>query len=180
MKKDFVLAIYDCDQKLLKSAEKARDKNIEMYDVYTPFPVHGLDDAMGIKRSFLPYITFLAGAAGLATAMGLQVYTSAISWPAVIGGKPFISWPAFIPVTFELTVLFAAHATVAAFLIYNKLFPGKEPMIMHPEQTCSKFVIALEKDKVNVEDVTALFKEYGAIEVSVKNIDTNPKPPSLI
>ena len=179
MKKDFVLAIFDDDQKLLKGAFKARDKNIEMYDVYTPFPVHGLDDAMGIKRSWLPYVTFVMGAVGLSVAMGFQIWTSAFSWPIIIGGKPFVSWPAFIPVTFEVTVLFAAHGTVAAFLIYNKLFPGKEPFILHAEQTCNKFIIAIEKDKVNVEDVTKLFQEQGAVEVQVKNVDTNPKPPAL-
>lgn len=174
MKKDFLLAIYDCEEKLLKSAEKARDKNVEMYDVYTPFPVHGLDDAMGIKRSFLPYVTFLAGAAGLTLALGFQIWTSAFSWPTIIGGKPFISLPAFIPITFELTVLFAAHTTVAAFLIYNKLFPGKKPVIMHEEQTCNKFVIAIEKEKANVDDLTNLFKEHGAIEVKVQNVDMCP------
>lgn len=174
MKKDFLLAIYDCEEKLLKSAEKARDKNVEMYDVYTPFPVHGLDDAMGIKRSFLPYVTFLAGAAGLTLALGFQIWTSAFSWPTIIGGKPFISLPAFIPITFELTVLFAAHTTVAAFLVYNKLFPGKKPVIMHEEQTCNKFVIAIEKEKANVDDLTNLFKEHGAIEVKVQNVDMCP------
>jgi hypothetical protein len=153
MKKDFLLAIYDCEEKLLKSAEKARDKNIEMYDVYTPFPVHGLDDAMGIKRSFLPYVTFLMGACGLALAVGFQIWTSAFDWPTIIGGKPFISWPAFIPISFELTVLFAAHSTVVAFLVYNKLYPGKKPVIMHEEQTCNKFVIAIEKDSANIECV---------------------------
>lgn len=175
MKKDFVLAIYDCEEKLLKSAFKARDKNIEMYDVYTPFPVHGLDDAMGIKRSFLPYVTFAAGAFGLIFSMGFQIWTSAYSWPAIIGGKPFISIPAFVPVTFEITVLLAAHTTVVAFLLYNKLFPGKEAVLMHDEQTCNKFVIAMEKEKINVEDVTSLLKEHGAIEVSEKNVDTNPR-----
>ncbi len=174
MKKDFLLAIYDCEEKLLHSAEKARDKNIEMYDVYTPFPVHGLDDAMGIKRSFLPYVTFVAGTIGLIFAFGFQVWTSAFDWPMIIGGKPFISWPAFIPISFEVTVLFAAHATVGAFCVHNKLFPGKKPMLVHPEQTCSKFIIAIEKDKVSVEDATILFKEHGAIEVKVQNVDTNP------
>jgi hypothetical protein len=174
MKKDFLLAIYDCEEKLLKSAEKARDKNIEMYDVYTPFPVHGLDDAMGIKRSFLPYITFGAGTVGLVFALGVQIWTSAYSWPTIIGGKPFISLPAFIPITFEVTVLFAAHATVLAFLVFNKLFPGKPAVLMHEEQTCNKFVIAIEKEKVNIDDATNLFKEHGAIEVSVKNVDMNP------
>ncbi len=171
MKKDFLLAIYDCEEKLLESAEKARDKQIEMYDVYTPFPVHGLDDAMGIKRSFLPYVTFIAGATGLMFAMGFQLWSSVIDWPTIIGGKPFASVPAFVPVTFEITVLFAAHTTVLAFLISNKLFPGKSAVVMHDEQTCSKFVIALEKDKVNVDDVTNLFKEHGAIEVSERNVD---------
>lgn len=179
MKKDFVLAIFDDDEKLLKGAFKARDKNIEMYDVYTPFPVHGLDDAMGIKRSFLPYVTLIMGAVGLGIAIGFQIWTSAFSWPVNVGGKPFISLPAFLPVAFEVTILLAAHGTVAAFLAYNKLFPGKEPLILHPEQTCNKFVIAVEKDKVNVEDVTKLFEEHGAVEIQVKNIDTNPKPPAL-
>lgn len=174
MKKDFLLAIYDCEEKLLKSAEKARDKKVEMYDIYTPFPVHGLDDAMGIKRSFLPYITFVAGAVGLVFSLGFQIWTSAYSWPVIVGGKPFISIPAFIPVTFEITILFAAHATVIAFLLYNKLFPGKSPVIMDEDQTCHKFVIAMEKDKVNIDDVSSLFKENGAIEVKVKNVDTKP------
>ncbi len=174
MKKDFLLAIYDCEEKLLKSAEKARDKNVEMYDVYTPFPVHGLDDAMGIKRSFLPYITFIAGVGGLTLALGLQIWTSAFSWPTIIGGKPFISLPAFIPITFELTVLFAAHTTVLAFLVYNKLFPGKKAVIMHEEQTCNKFVIAIEKEKANIDDLSSLFKEHGAIEVKVQNVEMCP------
>ncbi|MFT6630684.1 MAG: hypothetical protein ACJAS4_000626 [Bacteriovoracaceae bacterium] len=174
MKKDFLLAIYDCEEKLLESAYKARDKNVEMYDVYTPFPVHGLDDAMGIKRSFLPYITFGAGATGLAFGLGFQIWTSAFSWPTIIGGKPFISLPAFIPISFEVTILFAAHTTVAAFLIYNKLFPGKKAVIMHEEQTCNKFVIAIEKEKANVEDLTTLFKEHGAIEVKIQNVDMCP------
>ena len=89
-----------------------------------------------------------------------------------IGGKPFISWPAFAPISFELTVLFAAHITVLAFLVYNRLFPGKQPMILHEEQTCNKFVIAMERDKVNIDDATNLLKEHGAIEVNIKNVDT--------
>ena len=174
MKKDFLLAIFDCEEKLLHSAEKARDKKVTMYDVYTPFPVHGLDDAMGIKRSILPYITFIAGACGLTFALGFQIWTSAFDWPTIIGGKPFISIPAFIPITFELTVLFAAHTTVLSFLAINKLYPGKKPVIMHDEQTCNKFIIAIEKENANIDDLTTMFKEHGAIEVKVQNVDMNP------
>lgn len=171
MKKDFVLATFDCDEKVLHATEKVRDKNIDIYDIYAPFPVHGLDEAMGIKRSILPYVTFLAGATGLCLALGFQIWTSAVDWPTIIGGKPFISLPAFIPITFEITVLLGAHTTVLAFLVINKLFPGKQPTIIDPRQTEDMFIMAIEKDKANVDDVTALLKEQGAVEVRVQNID---------
>jgi len=174
MKKDFVLATFECDEKLLHSTEKVVSKNIDIYDIYTPFPVHGLDEAMGIKRSFLPYITLLAGLAGLGIALGFQIWTSAIDWPTIIGGKPFISIPAFIPITFEITVLLGAHTTVLAFLATNQLFPGKTPFIIDPRQTEDLFIMAIEKDKANVEDITALLKESGAIEVKVQNLELNP------
>jgi len=174
MKKDFVIATFECDEKLLHTTEKVISKNIDIYDIYTPFPVHGLDEAMGIKRSVLPYVTFAAGLTGLLIAMGFQVWTSAIDWPNIIGGKPFLSIPAFIPITFEITILLGAHTTVAAFLLMNKLYPGKQAVIIDPGQTDDKFIMAIEKDKTNVEDVTALLKENGAIEVRVQNIDLNP------
>ena len=91
-----------------------------------------------------------------------------------IGGKPSNSIPAFIPVSFELTVLFGAHTTVAAFLAINKLFPGKKPVIIDPAQTEDKFIMAIEKDGNNVEDITKLLTEEGALNVEVKNIDLNP------
>lgn len=174
MKKDYVIATFECDEKLLHTTEKVVSKNIDIYDIYTPFPVHGLDEAMGIKRSILPYVTFAAGATGLLLALGFQIWTSAVDWPTIIGGKPFLSIPAFIPITFEITVLLGAHTTVAAFLLMNKLYPGKEPVIIDPGQTEDKFIMAIEKDKANVEDVTALLKENGAIEVKVQNLDLNP------
>lgn len=171
MKKDFVLATFECDEKLLHTTEKATDKNIKIYDIYTPFPVHGLDEAMGIKRSILPYVTLLAGATGLLLAISFQIWAAAVDWPTIIGGKPFISLPAFIPITFEFTVLLGAHTTVLAFLVLNKLYPGKKPVIIDPAQTEDKFIMAIDKDNVNVEDVTALLKEHGATEVKVQNID---------
>lgn len=174
MKKDFVLAIFEDDEALLKGAEKAKDKKIDIYDIYTPFPVHGLDEALGIKRSILPYVTFGAGAAGLTFALALQIWTSAVDWPIVVGGKPFASIPAFIPVSFELTVLFAAHTTVLAFLVLNKLFPGKKPVIFDRHQTDHRFVLAVEKEKVNVDEMTSMMTELGAVEVKVQNVELNP------
>ena len=171
MKKDFILATFEDDRHVLAATKKARDKNMQIFDIYTPFPVHGLDEAMGIKRSILPYVTLAAGAMGLMVAIALQVYTNAIDWPIIVGGKPFNSIPAFVPISFELTVLFGAHTTVAAFLALNKLYPGKQPHIFHPEQTCHTFIMAFEKNSVNAEEVSKLVKEFGAVEVKEESAD---------
>lgn len=165
MKKDFLIAVFEDDMQVMEATKKAREKNMPIYDIYTPFPVHGLDEAMGIKRSILPYVTLVAGIGGLLCAIALQVWTSAIDWPIIVGGKPFNSIPAFVPIAFELTVLFGAHTTVAAFLALGKLFPGKQPYLFDASQTSHSFVMAFDKSAVNVEDVTKMVKEYGALEV---------------
>lgn len=170
MKKDFILAIFDDEEKMIASAESVRSKQIDIYDFYTPFPVHGLDELLGIKRSILPYVTFLAGAAGLGFAIFLQVYTSAVDWPINVGGKPFLSGPAFIPIGFELTVLFAAHTTVGAFCALNKLFPGKKPVIFHENQTDHKFVLVIEKNNNDISELKSIIGD-GAEDVYVKNME---------
>lgn len=171
MKKDYLIATYDCEEKLMEATKKVKAKKIEIYDIYTPFPVHGLDEAMGIKRSILPYVTLIAGAMGLATALALQIWTSAVDWPMNIGGKPSNSIPAFIPVSFELTVLFGAHITVGAFLALNKLWPGRQPTILDPAQTEDKFLMVIPKVGNQQDDVTHLLKEYGALTVESKHVD---------
>jgi len=166
MRKNFVLAIYDDEEKLLAAAFKAREKKYKFYDIYTPFPVHGLDDAMDIKRSILPYVTFVMGLIGLIVAISTQIWMSAIDWPINVGGKPFISLPAFVPISFELTVFFAAHMTVGAFLFMNKLFPGKKPVIFDSAQTCHKFIVVHEKDAVDFDEVSKFYTDNGALEVT--------------
>lgn len=165
MKKDFILATFEDDIPVMEATKKARNRNIAIYDIYTPFPVHGLDEAMGIKRSILPYVTLLAGATGLMCAIALQVYTNGVDWPVIVGGKAPIAIPAFVPIMFELTVLFGAHTTVAAFLFINKLYPGKKPLVFDPDQTCHKFIMAFDKSSVNAEEVENLMKESGAVEI---------------
>jgi len=173
MKKDYVIAKFECDEKIMNATKKVVSKNINIHDIYTPFPVHGLDEAMGITRSMLPYVTLVAALCGGTLAFFGMAYIFNISWPINIGGKPFMSIPSFIPITFEMTILFGAHTTVAAFLLMNKLFPGKQPVIIDPAQTEDMFIMAIEKDGTNLEDVTALLKEHGAVEVEVQNIDLN-------
>jgi len=110
---------------LLRAVRKARSQMFRVYDVFAPFPVHGLDEAMGIRRTRLPYVTLLAGLTGLATALTLQFYTNVLDWPLDVGGKPdsVKTLLAFVPISFELTVLFAGLGTVAALL----LAPGSTP-----------------------------------------------------
>ena len=103
--------------------------------------------------------------------MALQIWTSAVDWPINVGGKPFISMPAFVPVSFELTVLFAAHTTVLAFLVINKLYPGRKPVIFHADQTDHKFVMAVEKEQADFDELSLLLKSNGAESVELKNID---------
>jgi hypothetical protein len=95
----------------------------------------------------------------------MQIWMSEVSWPVVIGGKPFASIPAFIPVTFELTILFGAHTTVLAFFVINKLWPGKEVQLFDQEQTESKFIIAVDKTKASADEVSSILKSSGALEV---------------
>ena len=166
MKKDFIIAAFEDDRPVLAATKEAKSKNIAIYDIYTPFPVHGLDEAMGIKRSILPYVTFVAGLTGFLCALGLQVYANGYAWPVNVGGKAPIALPAFVPIMFELTVFFGAHITVLAFLALNKLYPGKKPVVFDPDQTCHKFIMAFEKGAVNVDEVTSLMKEHGAVEIT--------------
>lgn len=173
MKKNFIIAIYNDEEKLLAAAHKAKDRDYSFYDIYTPFPVHGLDDAMSIRRSFLPYITFGMGVFGCAIAIATQIWMSAVDWPINVGGKPFNSFPAFIPVSFELTVFFAAHMTVLGFLAFNRLYPGKKPVIFHAHQTSHSFVIVHEKDQVNLDEITKLYMDNGAVEVKEHSLEVD-------
>ncbi len=110
------VAEYADDNKLLEAARKVRDSGYTRTDAFTPFPVHGIDEALGIKATVLPWFTLCAGATGTCIALIMQWWMNAFDYPYIISGKPFASWPAFIPVAFELTILFAAYTTVFAML----------------------------------------------------------------
>ena len=116
-----VLAEYDSPASITKVAKALRDSGYNGYEVYTPFPVHGMDDAMGLKPSPLGWIVLCGGTFGLLTGIGLQTWVSTSAYRLVISGKPFFSYPAFVPVTFELMVLFSAFSAVFGMLFLNKL-----------------------------------------------------------
>lgn len=161
-----IAGIWNDDEKILLAAAKMRDAGYKKFDAITPFPVHGMEEAVGIKRSGIPWVTFFAGITGLSCGLGLQYWTSAVSWPINVGGKPMFSIPAFIPVTFELTILFAALFSVGAMFFLNGL-PTVNPPIIDPDLTSHKFALWVPdtEDGYSVEKVEAFMKELGADEV---------------
>jgi hypothetical protein len=137
------IAWFDDERAILAATRAAREAGLPIHDVFTPYAVHGMDEAMGLRPSRLPWVCFGGGALGLASGLGLQVYTSVVSWPLDVGGKPFNSFPAFIPVAFEVTVLFAALATVLALLVRARLRPGLAPPSVLARVTDDRFALAL-------------------------------------
>lgn len=123
MSKKYISVVFDDEVPMLKAVRKLRDNNETIIDVLTPFPVHGLDNALSIKRSRIPVGGFIFGVIGAILAFGFQVWVFTVDYPLIIGGKPYLAAPAFIPITFEVTVLFGGLAMVAAFLIRSRLKP---------------------------------------------------------
>ena len=132
-----LMAEFENPAELLEAARKAHDAGYRKMDGYSPFPIEGLAEAVGFRRTWLPLIVLLGGIAGGITGFGMQYYLSAIDYPLNIGGRPLNSWPAFIPITFELTILFAAISAVLGILLLNGF-----PRPYHPVFNVDDFALA--------------------------------------
>lgn len=174
-----VLAEYDTPGELLDAARKVRDAGYTEFDCYSPFPVHGIDEAMGIKRTILPLIVFGGGATGLLGGIFLQWWMNAYNWPWNIAGKPSWSIPANVPIMFEGTILFSVFAAFFGMWILNKL-----PQVWHPffrsdrfaKVTDDAFILGIEaKDKrFDHAATTKLLKDAGALAVEDVHLETDP------
>jgi Protein of unknown function (DUF3341) len=163
-----VLGYFDDPTALVAATAKVRDANYASFDVFTPYPVHGLDQAQGLKRSPLPYVTFVAGATGFMLAVTLQYWTSVVDWPLNVGGKPFWSWPAFVPIMFELTVLLGGLATVGGMFALNGL-PNVTRKAFDPSLTNNRFAILIEapaKAEDEVDPKAQSFKGFSETEAA--------------
>jgi hypothetical protein len=156
-----VVGYFDDESSLLHATEEARKAGVDIVDAFTPYAVHGLDRVMGLRRSRLTFVCFAAAMMGATFALSLQIYTSSVAWPINVGGKPFVSWPAFIPVAFELTVLFAALISAFAFFGRSKLFPGSQQVAL-PRVTDDRFALVLQADG---DAASALLRAVHAIDV---------------
>jgi len=173
MHRNVVVATFSDAEHLLGAVRAARREKFRIYDVYAPYPVHHLDEAMGIRRTRLPWVTLCAGIIGLASGLGLQFYTSVLDWPLNVGGKPDNSTLAFIPITFELTILFGGLATVAALFLRAQLFPGKQERLVAEGVTNDLFALVVRKPDASFDTslIYSISQENRAITVTEKAID---------
>jgi Protein of unknown function (DUF3341) len=132
-----ILAEFDHPHEVVEAAEAARAAGYKRMDAYTPFPVEGLADAVGFRRNELPTIIFIGGLIGCIGGFAMQYYFNAVDYPINVGGRPLNSWPMFIPVTFELTILSAALSAIIGLFALNGL-----PMPYHPVFNVPQFIHA--------------------------------------
>lgn len=174
MSKKVIYGIYDDDDVILQAVKDIRSKGIDIDEVYSPFPIHGLDHALGLKPTRLAITSFIYGCIGLSLALLMMWYMMIFDWPMNIGGKPSFSLlqnlPAFIPITFEMTVFFAAHLMVLTYLIRCKLYPGSSQTSPDPRTTDDMFLMEIEVHD-NEAEVIELIKKTGAVEVKEEQID---------
>ena len=173
MRAKILVATFPHVDGLLRAVRTARREMLRVYDVFAPFPIHGLDEAMGIRHTRLPKVTLIAGLTGLATALTLQFYTNVLDWPLDVGGKPDNSMLAFVPICFELSVLFGGLATVGALFLRAKLYPGKKPWLVHPGVTDDAIALVLRKpsDDESHQRALAVLKECGAASITESEAD---------
>ncbi len=171
MSTKIVYGLYDDDDVLMDGVKAIRSKGHHIDEVYTPFPMHGLDHAMGLKESRLAICSFIYGVIGAAFAIWMMWYIMIYNWPQNIGGKPNFTLidnlPAFIPITFEITVLFAGHLMVITYLIRCKLYPGAKTSSPDPRTTDDKFLMEIHVNG-DTSEIKDLMRETGAIEVTEK------------
>jgi hypothetical protein len=170
-KENFLVGIFDDEDVLLHAVESIRDKGVKIKEVYSPFPVHGLDEALGYTRTRLPIAAFMFGLTGTSLALFTQIWMLGFDWPMIIGGKNHYSIPPFIPVTFEFTVLLSAFGMVGTFLVVSDMKPYKWPRQYDIRSTDDKHVMAIDlgANKTSKEDIRRILKENGATEVNEKS-----------
>jgi len=169
--KKVLFGLFDDETQLLSAVKEARSHHMNIDDVYTPFPVHGLDQLLDLSESRLHIAGFIYGLVGTLTAFLGMTWIFVRDWPIIYGGKPYWPVPSFIPITFELTVLFSAIGMVVTFYTICGMGPGVKANTLHDRITDDKFCIAFDVSNTTDEENNAyhsLFQKYGASLVDTK------------
>ncbi len=170
--KNYLVGIYDDEDVLLNGVKHVRSNSVKIEEVFTPYPVHFLEDALGYKRSRLSVVAFLFGITGTSLALTMQILMLVVDWPMIIGGKAVIPWPDFVPIGFELSVLLAAYGMVGTFLVRSDLKPYKlYPRMYDERSTDDKHVMAVDLDVnhgMSEEEIKTILEASGCTEVNKK------------
>ncbi len=168
--KSIVYGLYNDETELLSAVKAANSAHLTIMDVFTPFPIHGLDPLLGLQESRLHIGGFIYGLLGTLTAFLGMTWIFTKDWPQIYGGKPHWAVPAFIPITFELTVLFASIGMVVTFYIINGLGPGVVNPCIDPRITDDKFCLAFDAHEVDPIQAENLLRSTGAAEINSKTL----------
>jgi len=173
MANKFIHAIYDDDDKLLDAVKHLKKEGVYIEDVFTPFPVHGLDKALGLAPTRISIAGFIYGCIDFAFAIFMMNYIMIVDWPQNIGGKPSFSFienmPAFVPIMFELTVFFSAHLMVITFYLRSRLWPFKKAENPIPETTDDKFLVQIPVSG-NEKEIKSKIKKTDILKIDVVEI----------
>ena len=161
-----LLAVFDHSDSLIDAARRVKRLHIRKVRAYTPFAVHGLDEALGLRRSWIPYVTLFMALAGAAFGFGFQSWTMSVAWPVNVGGKPMIAWPSFIPVTFETMILFSGVTTALIMLAMCWPFDFWRPS-WDPRLSDDRFGLFIDESDAHyrVSELETIFKECDAKDI---------------
>lgn len=164
------ISVYTREEDILGAAAAAREKGLRIADVYAPYAVHGLDRAMGLKPSRLPWVCFVLGLLGALLILAFQYWASAVDWPINVGGKPWNSIPAFLPAAFEMMVLMGGLGTVVFFIVMVGLRPWREPFVIDPRVTDDHFALVLlgEGAPLDRAAIEALLSPFHPVKTEEK------------
>ena len=179
--KHFIVGIFNDQDILISAVKKLRAEGVKIFEVYSPYPVHHLEHALGYKRSKMPVAAFFFGLTGTILAILMQTLMLGVDWPMIIGGKPYIAYPDFVPITFELTVLLSAYGMGFTFFITRGLGPTTVPRIFDRRATDDKHVMAIDlsENKKAEEEIKTLLESVKAEESYRKDFTDEENNPNF-
>jgi Alternative complex III, ActD subunit len=172
-RKNYLLGVFEDEDVLLPAIQKIRESGVKIEEVFSPYPVHGIEEKLGYKRSKMSVAAFIFGACGLSFAIWMQLWMMGYDWPMIIGGKNYASVPPFVPVAFEMTVLIGALGMVGTFFVLAGLNPWAKPRIFDLRSTDDKHIMAIDLAANNNSegDIKGLVESSGASEVYRKDFE---------
>lgn len=168
-----MLATFEHEDALLAATKAVRGEGLQIVDVFTPYAVHGLEKAMGLRPSRLTWVCFLCGMTGALGMLWFQHWTASVNWPIDVGGKPWNSLPSDVPVAFEAAVLLAGFGSVFALFGASRLFPGKKTKPIDPRVTDDRFVLVIDEVDASFDSaaVRQMLIDHDAVEIEQRSAD---------